>query len=213
MYLTFTGLRCFLNLSFSCGPQIFLSKGYPRLWAILKRGRTKNKKFKTFFFWIFCILKSVIRGLPSVRGLPRNNALAMPPKKRPKSTNMSTTARGNNERSARPKKTPKGAQSSTRSSSSGRRSSTATSSSSSSHCFLHFFVPHYRHHRKQSPGWHWRRGSYLRWHDRRQPCSWWCTRWNFSWRWTRTCNHDCRCWRRRSQHIQYRRRRRRCCCW
>ena len=45
-------------------------------------------------------------------------------------------ARGNNERSARPKKTPKGAQSPTRSSSSARRltrrSSAATSSSSSS---------------------------------------------------------------------------------
>ena len=56
----------------------------------------------------------------------------MPPKKRPKSANTSTTARGNNERPARPKKTPKGAQSPTQSSSSGRRSSTATSSSSSS---------------------------------------------------------------------------------
>ena len=56
----------------------------------------------------------------------------MPPKKRPKSANTSTTARGNNKRPALPKKRPKTAQSPTQSSSSGRRSSTATSSSSSS---------------------------------------------------------------------------------
>ena len=31
-------------ISFSCGPQIFLTEGNPRLWAILKRGRLKNLK-------------------------------------------------------------------------------------------------------------------------------------------------------------------------